>query len=282
MSAPVTGHRRSLGPALTVLTVGAVVLDWSSSGARGEGSERCECESACSDGTKCDSAHREHIHRNPGSDDHRRATGGPATDGSVGYLKTGAGGAVLPLGGEWCVGIRCRGIRGIHSTCSDKKIYALNIASNTVAYSFTVGACGDLVATPDGKSLYIGGSPTLFDITVATIATRSLAEPIFTGAPVGELTPSADRKKVYLSNTENNTIATVSTVANRVLSRTPLGRTPSSLAVTPDGSKVGIANSNDGTVSVGARSLKTRREVIHGSRAAGPVRARRADFGALE
>ena len=97
-------------------------------------------------------------------------------------------------------GIRCRGIRGIHSTCSDKKIYALNIASNTVAYSFTVGACGDLVATPDGKSLYIGGSPTLFDITVATIATRSLAEPIFTGAPVGELTPSADRKKVYLSN----------------------------------------------------------------------------------
>ncbi|TFD09456.1 beta-propeller fold lactonase family protein [Cryobacterium sp. TMT1-66-1] len=254
---------------------------------------------------------------------------------------TGTVVATIPLGGTpRALAVSTNQKQVFVSTCSDEKIYALNIATNTVAYSFQAGACGDLVATPDGKSLYVGGSDSLFDITVATIATRSLAEPIFTGAPVGELTPSADRKKVYLSNgddygvliidtaapqgplgefntshppiasapspdgktvyaslgrdlltgpsnavevidtatnrvrasiaitapgaltvspdgtklyvlsTENNTIVTISTATNRVLSRIPVGHTPTSLVVTPDGSKVGITNYDDNTVSV--------------------------------
>ncbi|MDJ0337213.1 YncE family protein [Cryobacterium sp. PH31-O1] len=122
------------------------------------------------------------------------------------------------------------------STCADEKVYALAIASQTVAYSFKTGTCGDLVATANGKSLYIGGSPTLSAITVATIATRSLAAPIFTGAPAGELTLSADRKRVYVSNGDDYAVLIVDTATNRLLpQRLTTSHPPVASAPSPDG-----------------------------------------------
>ena len=226
------------------------------------------------------------------------------------------------------------------STCADEKVYAINIKSNTIAYSFAAGTCGDLLATPDGKSLYIGNSPTLREITVATIQARRLADPIFTGTAGSQLTLSADQTQVYVSNGDDysilvvdtatnrllpkridtayppvasapspdgktvyaslgrdlvtgasnvvevidtvtnrvrasitinapgdlevsgdgsrlyvlsgddNTIVTISTATNRIISRIPVGHAPTSLAVMPDSSKVGITNFGDNTLSV--------------------------------
>lgn len=260
---------------------------------------------------------------------------------SVISTATGKVVAIVPVGGNPVgLAVSTNQKQVFVSTCTDEKVYAVNIASHTVAYSFTTGTCGDLLATPDGKSLYIGNSPTLTEITVATIATRSLAKPIFTGAAGSELTLSADRGQVYVSNgddystlivdtatnrmlskrfntahppvasapspdgktvyaslgrdfitgpsnavevidiatnrvrasiainapgdlevsgdgstlyvlsRDDNTIVTISTATNRVISRIPVGRAPTSLAVIPDGSKVGITNSGDNTLSV--------------------------------
>ncbi|MBG6212340.1 YVTN family beta-propeller protein [Cryobacterium sp. CAN_C3] len=125
------------------------------------------------------------------------------------------------------------------SSCTDLKVYAVNIASNTVAYSFKTGTCGDLVATPDGKSLYIGNSPTLTEITVVTIASRSLAEPIFAFASVSELTPSADQTKVYVSNGDDYSILIVDTATNRLLTnRFTTSHPPVASAPSPDGKTV--------------------------------------------
>ena len=159
---------------------------------------------------------------------------------SVIAIATGKVVATVPLGGTpLALAVSANQQQVFVSTCSDNKIYALNIASNTVAYSFTAGACGDLVATPDGKSLYIGGSPTLFDITVATIATRSLAEPIFTSAPVGELTPSADRKKVYVSNGDDYGLIIIDTAAPQApQERFNTSHPPIASAPSPDGTTV--------------------------------------------
>ena len=159
---------------------------------------------------------------------------------SVVSIATGKVVATIPVGGSpIALAVSTNQKQVFVSTCGDEKIYALNIASNTVAYSFQTGACGDLVATSDGKSLYIGGSPSMFDITVATIATRSLAEPIFTGAPVGELTPSADQTKVYLSNRDDYGVIIIDTAAPQTplrkftTSHPPIASTPS-----PDGKTV--------------------------------------------
>ncbi|SEN23470.1 beta-propeller fold lactonase family protein [Cryobacterium luteum] len=167
------------------------------------------------------------------------ANGGAQTV-SVIDTTTGTVVATIPLGGTpRALAVSTNQKQVFVSTCSDEKIYALNIATNSVAYSFRVGACGDLVATPDGKSLYIGGSPSLFDITVATIATRSVAEPIFTGAPVGELTPSADRTKVYLSNGDDYGVIIIDTAApQRPLKEFNTSHPPVASAPSPDGKTV--------------------------------------------
>jgi YVTN family beta-propeller protein len=159
---------------------------------------------------------------------------------SVIAVTTGKVVATIPLGGTpLALAVSTNQKQVFVSTCSDKKIYALNIASNTVAYSFRAGACGDLVTTPDGKSLYIGGSPTLFDITVATIVTRSLAEPIFTGAPVGTLAPSADRKKVYLSNGDDYGVLIIDTAAPQgPINRFNTSHPPIASVPSPDGTTV--------------------------------------------
>ncbi|WP_158250929.1 YncE family protein [Cryobacterium sp. Y82] len=166
---------------------------------------------------------------------------------SVIAVTTGKVVATIPLGGTpLALAVSANQKQVFVSTCSDKKIYALNIASNTVAYSFSAGACGDLVATPDGKSLYIGGSPTLFDITVATIVTRSLAEPIFTGAPVGALTPSTDRKKVYLSNGDDYGVLIIDTAAPQgPINRFNTSHPPIASVPSPDGTTVSASLGRD-------------------------------------
>ncbi len=122
------------------------------------------------------------------------------------------------------------------STCADEKVYAIDIGFQTVSYSFTTGTCGDLLATIDGKYLYIGGSPTLTDITVATIATRSLAEPIYTGAPAGELTLSANRSQAYLSNGDDYAVIGIHTSASASLQdRYTTSHPPVASAPSPDG-----------------------------------------------
>lgn len=162
--------------------------------------------------------------------------------GTVSVISTATGNVVatVPVGGDPIgLAVSTNQKQVFVSTCSDEKIYALNIASNTVAYSFTTGTCGDLVATPDGKTLYIGGSPTLRDITVATIATRSLAEPIFTGAAVIDLTSSADRKGVYVSNGDDYAILIVDTAAPQApQKRFTTSHPPVASAPSPDGKTV--------------------------------------------
>ena len=101
------------------------------------------------------------------------------------------------------------------STCTNKKVYALTVAPNTVAYSFTTGTGGDL-PPPRTQILVYRQRSDADRFMVATIATRSLAEPIFTGAAGNEMTPSGNRAKMYIATGDNYSVFLVDTATNRM------------------------------------------------------------------
>ena len=57
---------------------------------------------------------------------------------------------------------------------------------------------------------------------------------------------------VYIPNTNSNTISVIDTATNNITATVNVGTTPAGVAVTPDGTKVYVANSGDnpGDVSV--------------------------------
>jgi YVTN family beta-propeller protein len=59
--------------------------------------------------------------------------------------------------------------------------------------------------------------------------------------------------KVYVTNWDSNSVSVIDTVTNKVIATEPVGKGPNGVAVTPDGSKVYVANSGEyssGYVSV--------------------------------
>src|SRR5690242_10546257 len=80
----------------------------------------------------------------------------------------------------------------------------------------------------------------LFAAAVATIA-------IVLGGP-----PSR-AQNAYIANQRSNNVSVIATASNTVTATIPVGSYPGGVAVTPDGSKVYVANGNqvsNGTISV--------------------------------
>lgn len=79
------------------------------------------------------------------------------------------------------------------------------------------------------------------------------AATLFTGPTrSGPLALSADDSLLAVANTDNNsvTLFDVGADANQKLAELPVGKEPNGVAVSPDGSKVYVANTVDGTVSI--------------------------------
>jgi len=66
---------------------------------------------------------------------------------------------------------------------------------------------------------------------------------------VGASPVQAAPGRAYVSSSRANTVSVVDTATNAIVTTIPIGHGPDGLAVTPDGSRVYVANA-DGTVSV--------------------------------
>jgi YVTN family beta-propeller protein len=147
--------------------------------------------------------------------------------------------------------------------------------------SFAVGSLGTSIAfntgiavTPDGSTLYV----TTTDNTVTAIdaVTGAVTATIPVGSnPIG-LAITPDGTKVYVANAGlpipgppsqlGTTVSVIDTVTNSVAATLPVGREPSSIAITPDGRTAYVANTFDSTISV----IDVATEAVSGPISTGP------------
>ena len=95
------------------------------------------------------------------------------------------------------------------------------------------------VSTPDGSATHPGSFQYLNSVQVYPIV----------GA-LDAIIYDPSRKRLYLSNQDHNRVETFDLSTKAFLSPVSVGNAPTSLALTPDGQRLAVANSADGTVSV--------------------------------
>jgi len=150
--------------------------------------------------------------------------------------------------------------------------YITNLASNTVSVIATATntAIGSpipvglsplgVAVTPDRSKGYVTnhGANTVSAIHTAT---NSVSATIPVGASPFGVAVTPDGTKVYVARSRGrgghfgggrrpDSVSVIETVTNAVIATVPVGFSPFGVAVTPDGSKVYVANSSSNTVSV--------------------------------
>ena len=119
----------------------------------------------------------------------------------------------------------------------------IDAATNTVIATIPVGG-GALAVTPDGSKVYLTSSGG-----VSVIATAS--NTVIATIPVdgGGLAVTPDGSKVYIITghiaSGAGTVSVIDTATNTVTATIPVGPEPTAVAVTPDSSKVYVADFSD-------------------------------------
>jgi YVTN family beta-propeller protein len=146
----------------------------------------------------------------------------------------------------------------IANSVSDN-VSVIDTATNTVTATIPVGNSPEGVAvSPDGSKVYVANydSNTL---SVINTATNTVTATIPVGVSPSGVAVTPDGTKVYVANEDiahpsgivgPGTVSVIATAANTVTATIPVGRAPGGVAVTPDGTKVYVANAFSNSVSV--------------------------------
>ena len=130
-------------------------------------------------------------------------------------------------------------------------VSVIDMATNNVTTTVPVGSGpGGVAVTSDEKMVYVANSN---DGTVSVIdtGTNTVISTVNIGTEngsTGVAVNPAGTKGYVVGN--YGTVSVIDTATNNVTATMPVGSGPGGVAVTPDGTKVYVANSNDGTVSV--------------------------------
>ena len=143
------------------------------------------------------------------------------------------------------------------TNAGSENVSVINIATNTVLTTITVGSTPEQVAvTPKGLLVYAANSGSNNVSVIATASNTVIAEVPVGTSPTGvAITP--DGAFVYAANFGSNNVSVIATASNTVSTTIPVEQRPDFLTVSRDGASVFVPNQNSDTVSVIATATNT-------------------------
>ena len=135
-----------------------------------------------------------------------------------------------------------RWVRGIGLACL---VSAAAAASAGQTYRSPYG----VVATPDGKAVYVSDRTANCVVAIDPAKGAKVAEWPVPGEPTG-LALSPDGKTLFVSLYKANEVAAIATDSGKVVKRIPVGCRPVGLAVAPKLNRLFVCNTGSGSVSM--------------------------------
>lgn len=132
-------------------------------------------------------------------------------------------------------------------------VLVIDTTTNSILQEISLPKSSQSIAiTPDGDTLYVGGSDDVFVISTTTNTLIDTVPKHFNGSLY--LSVSRDGSKVYVPNQNSfsaaSTLSIIDTDSNLVPFLLPTGSAPIGVAFTPDGQKALVTNSGDNTVTI--------------------------------
>jgi YVTN family beta-propeller protein len=166
------------------------------------------------------------------------------------YKPALCGASAIDLSQPFDVAITPDGRYAYVTNGGNNAVSVINIATNTLASTVTVGVAPFAVAiTPDGDYAYVtnGGSAS---VSVISTTSNKVSATITVGIGPYGVAFSPDGRYAYVTNFGTSTVSVVSTALTMVVATVPVGNSPQGVAVSPDGQCVYVADFGAGTVSV--------------------------------
>ncbi|MBI9016797.1 MAG: beta-propeller fold lactonase family protein [Phycisphaerae bacterium] len=124
---------------------------------------------------------------------------------------------------------------------SANQVAVFDIATKQVVNIATPGSPSGLALSPDGSTLYVAIASADGKLCKINIATNTITATYPVGHTPTAIVASPDGQKVYIANRFGNTISIYDTSANAIETVSVI-REPFDLAITPDSSKLVVAN----------------------------------------
>jgi YVTN family beta-propeller protein len=146
-------------------------------------------------------------------------------------------------------------------------VSVIDTATNTVTATIPVGSApgSGVAVSPDSSKVYVTNAASN-TVSVIDTATNTVTATIPVGVSPFGVAVTPDGSKVYVANEDiahpsgivgPGTVSVIDTATNTVTATIPVGSAPGGVAVTPDGTKVYVANAFSNTVSVIATATNT-------------------------
>ncbi|MBN8821326.1 MULTISPECIES: beta-propeller fold lactonase family protein [unclassified Spirosoma] len=137
----------------------------------------------------------------------------------------------------------------IYVASSFKGVSVIDVATNQVITTISIGYPIGVSVSPDGKRVY-ATSVSESAVKVIDAATNTIMASI----PVGDIpygiSVSPDGSRVYVSNELLNTVSVIDALASAVIATIPVGLRPNGISVSPDGKRVYVINSLGFSMSI--------------------------------
>jgi len=150
--------------------------------------------------------------------------------------------------GDACEPTPAPGSRAYVTSQDDDRVSVIDIASNTVTHTLSVGTGpGAITVAPNGR--YAIFSRLGRSVFVLDTATHAITGAINVGPSPAEIVFSPDGSTAYVAVENSNSVAVVDTSTNAV-THIPVGVNPWGLAISRNGGRLFVSNVVDGTVTV--------------------------------